>query len=205
MFEENEEIKKLREFLPKYFETIKFSDGQIQKKGGVGEFLKGNGSGFENYDEIKSYSPFFENRDMGAVSKWAKWRNDGIRQMNGELCPFCAYHMESEKINKENAIISKVFKNSALSTASAVLEYLQEAVEAGYIDISAVEIMQGYIGNQSKEDALFSELQQLAVETNYLLVKINKIISFRPMNVTHDQLQNIENSLDEMIIEVRQL
>lgn len=107
VFEENEEIKKLREFLPKYFDTIKFSDGQIQKKGGVGEFLKGNGSGFENYDEIRSYSPFYENRDMGAVSKWAKWRNDGIKQMNGESCPFCTYHMEPEKIKKENAIISK--------------------------------------------------------------------------------------------------
>lgn len=125
--------------------------------------------------------------------------------MNGESCPFCTYHMESEKINKENAIISKVFKNSALSTASAVLEYLQEAVKAGYIDISAVEVMQGYIGNQSKEDALSSELQQLAIETNYLLVKINKIVLFRPMNVTHDQLQSIENSLDEMVIESRQL
>lgn len=83
------------------------------------------------------------------------------------------------------------------------MEYLQEAVEAGYIDISAVEAMQGYIGNQGKEDALSSELQQLAIETNYLLVKINKIISFRPMNVTHDQLQSIENSLDEMVIETR--
>lgn len=205
LFEENEEIKKLREFLPKYFDTIKFSDGQIQKRGGVGEFLKGNGSGFENYAEIKSYSPFYENRDMGTVSKWAKWRNDGIKQMNGESCPFCTYHMEPGKINKENEIISKVFKNSALSTASAVLEYLQEAVEAGYIDISAVEVMQGYIGNQSKEDALSSELQQLAIETDYLLVKINKIVSFRPMNVTHDQLQSIENSLDEMVIETRQL
>ena len=205
VFEENEEIKNLREFLPKYFDTIKFSDGKIQKKGGVGEFLRGNGSGFENYDEIKSYSPFFEHRDMGTVAKWAKWRNDGIRQMNGESCPFCASHMETEKINKENDIISKVFKNSALSTASAVLEYLQEAVGAGYIDPSAVEVMQGYIGNQNKEDALSSELQQLAIETNYLLVKINKIISFRPMNVTHDQLKSIENSLDEMFIETRQL
>lgn len=205
MFEENEDIKKLYAFLPKYFNIIKFSSGKIQKRGGVGEFLKGNGGGFENYDEIKSYSPFYENRDMGTVSKWAKWRNDGINQMNGESCPFCTHHMESNKISKENEIISEVFKSSALSTASAVLEYLQEAVDAGYIDVSAVDVMQGYIGNKSKADALFSELQQLTIETDYLLNKINKIISFRPMNVTHEQLQSIENSLDEMIIETRQL
>ena len=205
IFEENEDVKELYGFLPKYFDTIKFSNGKIQKRGGVGEFLKGNGGGFENYSEIKSYSPFYENRDMGTVSKWAKWRNDGIKQMNGESCPFCTHHMESDKISKENEIISKVFKNSALSTASAVLEYLQDAVEAGYIDVSAVENMQEYIGNKSKEDALFSELQQLAIETNYLLTKINRIVSFRPMNVTHEQLQIIENSLDEMVIESRQL
>lgn len=205
VFEENENIKKLYAFLPRYFDTIKFSDGQIQKRGGVGELLKGNGGGFENYNEIKSYSPFYENRDMGAVSKWAKWRNDGIKQMNGDSCPFCTHNMESEKISKENEIISKVFKSSALSTASAVLGYLQEAVEEGYIATSAVEVMQGYIGNKSKEDALFSELQQLAIETNYLLSKINKIILFRPMNVTHEQLQKIEDNLDEMVIESRQL
>ena len=205
VFEENADIKKLYTFLPKYFDTIKFSDGKIQKRGGVGEFVKGNGGGFENYTEIKSYSPFYENRDMKTVAKWEKWRNDGINQMNGELCPFCTHQMESDKISKENEIISKVFKSSALSTASAVLEYLQEAVEAGYIDVSAVETMQEYIGNKSKEDALFSELQQLAIETNYLLTKINRIISFRPMNVTHEQLQTIENSLDEMIIESRQI
>lgn len=205
VFEENDDIKKLREFLPQYFETIKFSDGQIQKRGGVGELLKGNGGGFENYDEIKSYSPFYENRDMGTVSKWAKWRNDGIKQMNGDSCPFCTHHMESDKIGKENEIISKVFKSSALSTANAVLEYLQKAVEAGYIAASAVDVMQGYIGNKSKEDALFSELQQLAIETNYFLSKINKIVLFRPMNVTQDQLQKIEDSLDDMIIETRQL
>lgn len=73
------------------------------------------------------YKPFYD-RDLASVSKWAKWRNDGIKQMNGETCPFCADELK-EEIEKQNKVISKVFKNSALSTANAVLEYLREAVE----------------------------------------------------------------------------
>ena len=58
--------------MPQYFEAIKYKDGIIPKKGGVGEFLKGNGSGFDKYEELKAYRPFYENRDMGIISKWAK-------------------------------------------------------------------------------------------------------------------------------------
>jgi hypothetical protein len=89
IFQHNEDIQNLRAFLPKYAEAVKYNDGEISKKGGVGEFLKGNGAGFDKYDELKPYKPFYD-RDMVSVSKWAKWRNDGIKQMHGETCPFCA-------------------------------------------------------------------------------------------------------------------
>ncbi|MEI3219067.1 MAG: hypothetical protein V8S08_04800 [Lachnoclostridium sp.] len=36
-------------------EAIKYSDGEISKKGGVGEFLKGNGAGLDKYDGLKGY------------------------------------------------------------------------------------------------------------------------------------------------------
>lgn len=205
VFQETEEIHNLRGFLPQYFDPIKYKDGEVQKRGGVGEFIKGNGGGFEKYLELNEYSPFYKNRDMGSISKWAKWRNDGTKQMNGNYCPFCTHQMDIDKIGEQNEIIAKVFKNSALSTANAVLEYVQKAVENGYINSEEVEVLNGYIGNSSREDALYAELQQLAVETNYLLTKIEKILLFRPMNVSHDQLECIENNLDEMLIDPRQL
>lgn len=205
VFQKSEEVQQLKDFLPKYFSAVKYTDGEISKRGGVGEFIKGNGGGFEKYDELGTYKPFYENRDLGTVSKWAKWRNDGIKQMNGESCPFCTIELEMERIEKQNKIISKVFKNSALSTANAVLEYIKEAVQFGYIKEDSINILDEYIGDSSKEDALFSELQQLAIETEYLFNKIGKIYNFRPMNVTKDQLLNIELNLNEMIIEQRQL
>ncbi|BCJ96511.1 hypothetical protein acsn021_40800 [Anaerocolumna cellulosilytica] len=205
IFQQSESIRKLQEFLPKYFDAVKYSDGAISKKGGVGEFIKGNGGGFDNYEELEAYRPFYHNRDLISVSKWAKWRNDGIKQMNGESCPFCTHGLEMKKIENQNKTISKVFKNSALSTANAVLEYIQEAVKLGYITNDSVEAMESYIGNSSKEDSLFAELQQLAIETDYLNKKIEKIRNFRPLNVTHDQLSNIEANLEDMIIDERQL
>lgn len=205
VFQQSETIQKLRMFLPRYFDAVKYSNGEISKKGGVREFIKGNGGGFSKYEELKAYRPFYEKRDMVSVTKWAKWRNDGIKQMHGSSCPFCTNELEIKEIERQNKTISKVFKNSALSTANAVLEYLQEAVELGYIKDNSINILESYIGNSSKEDSLFSELQQLAIETDYLFTKIEKIFSFRPMNVTQEQLSNIETNLDEMIIDERQL
>lgn len=203
IFQQNEAIQNIRVFLPKYAEAVKYNDGEISKKGGVGEFLKGNGAGFDKYDELKGYKSFYD-RDMVSVTKWAKWRNDGIKQMHGDNCPFCADKLK-EEIDKENEVISKVFKNSALSTANAVLEYLHEAVAKNYINPDAISALQDYISSNGKEDSLVSELQNLGIETEYLYKKIEKICQFRPMNVTHEQLENIDNNLNEMYIDKRQI
>lgn len=203
VFQQNEAIQNIRIFLPKYFDAVKYSDGEISKKGGVGEFIKGNGAGFDKYDELKVYKTFYE-RDMISVSKWAKWRNDGIKQMHNAKCPFCADNLKTE-IEKQNEVISKVFKNSAISTATAVLEYLQEAVENDYVNKDSISTLQEYINSSGKEDSLVSELQNLGIETEYLHKKIEKIHQFKPMNVTHEQLENIEINLNEMYIDKRQI
>lgn len=196
-------IHNLRTFLPQYTEAVKASDGTVSRRGGVSEFINGNGGGFDHYSELEAYKPFYS-RDLTSVSKWAKWRNDGIKQMCGEDCPFCTNVLPSD-IVQQNKIISKVFKNSALSVANAVLDYLQTAVDQGYILSEAVTLLESYIGDNSKADELYAELQTLAKETDYLYKKIEKICMFRPMNVTHDQLVNLEQSLSELVIEERQL
>ena len=61
------------------------------------------------------------------------------------------------------------------------------------------------IGDNTKADELYAELQMLAKETDYLYKKIEKICMFKPMNVTHAQLVNLEQSLSELVIEERQL
>lgn len=205
MFNDSEEIKGLRSFLPKYFGAINYRDGAISRRGGMGEFLRGNGGGFDRHEELKTYSSFYSGRDMATVSKWAKWRNDGIAQMNGNNCPFCTHEMDMEVINTQNAIFEQVFKASALSTANAVLEYIEEATKLNYIKRDAIEALKNYIGDNTKADDLFAELNQLAIETNYLYTKIEKICLFRPMNVTYDQLNDIENSLLDMLIDGRQI
>lgn len=205
MFHDTDDIKNLRFFLPKYFDAINYKDGAISRRGGVAELLKGNGGGFDKHEELKPYSPFYSGRDMLAVSKWAKWRSDGIKQMNGDACPFCTHDMEPEVINKQNTIFEKVFKASALSTANAVLDYIEEAVAQNYIKDDAIDALKSYIGDETKTDDLLSELNQLAVETSYLYTKIEKICLFRPMNVSFEQLNDIEKSLSDMLIDVRQI
>ena len=205
IFQDSEEMKNLRTFLPKYFSAVNYKENTISKRGGVGELLKGNGGGFDKHEELKAYRPFYAGRDMGTVSKWAKWRGDGINHMNGESCPFCATSMEMDVINEQNEIFAKVFKSSALSVASAVLEYIEEGVEKSYIKEDSINALKSCIGDETRKDELFSELNSLAIETDYLYKKIEKICRFRPMNVTYEQLGEIEEYLNDLIIDKRQI
>ena len=201
IFEDNSEIQKLKSFIPSFFSIVRLKNDNVQRTGGVGELLKGNGGGFEKYKELDSYKDYY-NRDINKVSKWAKWRNEGINQMIKYSCPFCTHELDS-KIEEENTVISSVFKNSALSTANAVLDFLQDAVENGYIKDDSVVALKQYIGNKNKSTELYTELQAIALETDYLQKKIEKICSFKPMVVTREQLDDIENNLESMRIDKR--
>ena len=189
----------LRSMFNSYFGIFKLKGDSIAKTGGVGELLKGNGSGFERYRELDSYKPFYNNQNMKTVSTWAKWRRDGIGKIVENHCPFCTKELAQE-MAKQNQTIENVFKNSALSTANAVLEYLKNASESGFIDIDAINEIETYIGDTSKSAELCAALSRLGTETRYLSGKLEEISLFRPMNVTHEQLNNIEESLEKLKI-----
>lgn len=52
-------IHNLRTFLPQYTAAVKASDGTVSRRGGVAEFVNGNGGGFNHYSELKAYKPFY--------------------------------------------------------------------------------------------------------------------------------------------------
>lgn len=205
VFEESNDVKELMSFLPNYMNITSFKNGSISKRGGIGELLKGNGSGFNKYEELNPYKPFYEGRDFTAVSKWAKWRNDGISQMNGDSCPFCTHDMDKVNIERQNKTISSVFKSSALKVANEVLVFLQNGVEKGYINPTSVGAMKEYIGDSSKANELQAEMNQIGIETEYLRSKIEQIYHFKPMNVSREQIEEIELKLDNLIIDNRQI
>lgn len=200
-FQKSPELDQLRSLLPQFFASIKYNNGKISKTGGMGEFLKGNGCGFEKQQELSPYQNYYSQEDFSKVTGWAKWRRDGIGHMNGDSCPFCASDMEMPKINKQNTLFETVFKNSAINTATAVLEYLKKAVGQNFITPEEVNVLQSYMGDSSKSNALITELSQLAVETHYLNTQINTILNFKPMNVTREEIEKIELRLNEMHIE----
>ena len=199
-FNEDDSISDLSNMLSEYMSVVNYASGSIAKRGGLGEFLKGNGAGFEKHQELDAYKPFYES-DIASVSKWADWRTSGINHMNGDSCPFCTSNMDMPVIQKQNETIKKVFKKSAIKTATQVLEYLKKGIEKGYISKDAEKGLLEYLGDEDKADELYAELTQLAAETEYLQKKLRAISIFRPMNVTHDQLTEIEKSLKSMQID----
>lgn len=190
-------LEELQATFKAYFSIFKLKGNNVAKTGGVGELIKGNGSGFEKYHELDSYKPFYEKRDMKDVSTWANWRREGVERVVDDQCPFCTKKLPTE-IENQNSLIEKVFKKSALSTATAVLDYLKKAGESGFVSNSAISEIEGFIGDTTKSSELHAALSRLGTETQYLSEKIERIFQFRPMNVTHDQLDKIDKCLEDL-------
>lgn len=199
-FSQDDSIPDLMSMLSEYINAVNYVSGSLNRRGGLGEFLKGNGAGFEKHHELDAYKPFYS-ADVKKVSKWADWRTTGINHMQGTSCPFCTAGMDMPTINKQNDTIQKVFKKSAIKTANQVLEYLKKGIEKGYISLDAEKALESYLGDEDKADELYAELSKLAAETEYLHKKLIAISGFRPMNVTHDQLTQIERNLKNMQID----
>lgn len=199
-------IAEIFQFLGQYLSTVSFSNDSISRRGGISEIIHGNGYGFEKYPELAGYSSFYSQK-LSEVNAWAKWRTDGIGLLKSgeDTCPFCTGSMNRPLIDKQNMVIKKVFKNSALKTAQAILEFLQEGVRLGYINPTSKTPLENYLGDTSKSAEIVTELTRIGAETNYLATKIQKIIMFAPMNVTNAQLDHIDDTLREMIIETSSL
>ncbi len=201
---QGDSIKTLADTLSKYTSTVKYSETGVSKRGGIGEVLKGAGAGFEKYPVLERYKPFYS-ATADKVTKWAKWRTDGITQMNGDACPFCANDLEKGTIDTENDTIKTVLKKSALEVAGAILDFLKEGIEKGYILPESQCNLEIYMGDETKEQELESELDHLGKETSYLHDKLQSIVSFRPMNVKNEELRKLEDILKKMKIDERQI
>ena len=201
---QGDSIRDLANTLETYITTVKYSSSGVSKRGGVGEVLKGGGAGFDKYHELDKYKPFYSTT-AERVTSWAVWRTKGIGQMNGDACPFCATDLDKDTIQTENTQIKTVFKKSALDVACAILKFLKEGIEKGYILSESQGFLETYMGDETKGQELFSELGHLGEETKYLHDKLQLIMFFRPMNVTNEELQKLEDSLRNMKIDERQI
>lgn len=195
-------IKTLISTLESYFSAVNYSESGISKRGGIGEVLKGWGAGFEKHEELKRYEAFYRSPANRVVS-WATWRTKGIEQMNGGLCPFCATELDETEMEVQNTKIKTVFKKSALDTAGKIFAFINQGIEKEYIVPDVRSVIEGYMGDDARQEELQSELNHLAEETKYLHDKLQKIVKFRPMVVSADVLTTLEDSLKSMQIDNR--
>jgi len=200
-FQKSVELQQVRSLLPQLSDVIKMKDDRITRSGGLGDLLKGNGYGFEKHKELDAYSSFYARDDFEKMSKWATWRRSGIEHMNGESCPFCTKAMDMPRIEKQNEVIKHVFKNSAITTAQKILDFLEKTIDSRCITQPSINVLKEYLGDTNQTAELETYLKQLANETDYLDKKINAILTFKPMNVTREDLEHIETALDEMKID----
>lgn len=86
-------IHNLRTFLPQYTAAVKASDGTVSRRGGVAEFVNGNGGGFNHYSELKAYKPFYS-RDLPSVVLHGNWNEEKPQSIAKKSCPLCGYPMQ---------------------------------------------------------------------------------------------------------------
>lgn len=195
------ELNELIIFIDDYLAETSFNGKSIQKRGGMGELLKGQGTGFSNFSELEPYTAFYDDREFLKVSKWAKWRNDGINEMVDEICPFCAQKIDLDKINKENQIIQREFKKSALEKANLITNLLYEGEKRKFISTESADEIINCMQNKIVDTELAEKLNQLGQEANYLSSKIAHIKTLKPMGVTKEELSEINENIKDMYIE----
>lgn len=203
VFQADLSLDNLQVYLLNYINTVNYKDGKINRRGGVGEFIKGNGAGFEKYSELDNYKSYYD-RDFLAVSNWGAWRNEGTDKIVGNKCPFCADIFRND-ITKQNEIISKVFKKSALTIANKIFDLINEGIQKGYIVENSITVLSENVNRNGCEDAINDELTNIGNEVNYLLNKVDKIKRFKPMIITQEEIIEIENNLIEMRMDDRQI
>ena len=201
LFNTSNLLNDLTTFAKQYLEITFFDNHKITGQGGMGDLQKGYGIGFDNHQELSSYKQFYNNRDYLQILKWAKWRNDGILQMIGSICPFCTNEIDVEKINEQNNKIKTVFKKSALDKVNEILELLDIGVKNGLIKESVKVEFETCLRDENKRDELIAALNGLGIESEYIVKKINKLKNFKPIDVTQEQLSSLENELENMRIE----
>lgn len=199
---QNEKLDKLDSFLIKFYTIFQFKNNKITKSGGIKEFFNGNGAGFEKHDELAPYKDFYSS-NYNFLIKWAKWRTSGIEFILNGKCPFCANKLNDD-INKQNDSIKTIFKNAAIESANKVLDYLTEAVDNNYICSNTIDTLKEYI-ESSKTDELYSQLNSLGLETDYLHKKLTRIKEFRPIKIETDKIKIIDEVLNDLNIEKREI
>lgn len=206
-FQASDDFTQIHNLLLQVQGIIKTKQGNsISKAGGLGELIKGNGFGFDKHAELVPYKDYYSNSDFSEVTSWANWRRDGIKHLNkSNSCPFCAEAMKTDTIQKQNKAIESVFKNSALNTANKLLEFFKGALSTNIISSDSVAELEGYLGDKNHGDEITADLSALIGETNYLLAKIDKILEFKPVNVTREEIGNINQTLQGMKIDINQL
>lgn len=185
---------------------IRMTGSRVSRTGGLGELIKGNGYGFDKHPELEPYKAYYESGDFVRTSKWANWRREGNKQLIGShTCPFCAGDMDMPTIETQNSSIESVFKSAALKTANELVEFFDGITEANVADLSAIARLKSNLGDPTKVEEVSNDLTKLALETSYLLGKMNAILSFKPTNISREDIKSLEKTLETMKIQREQV
>lgn len=205
-FQQHEDFSEIHRLLSSANEIIKMTGARVARTGGLGELIRGNGYGFEKHADLRPYEAYYGSRDFSRVSKWASWRRDGNKQLIGSSsCPFCAGEMDLPTIQTQNESIEVVFKSAALKTANELVVFFDGITESRIANPDAVIRLKGNLGDSNKSDEVAADLTKLGGETNYLLGKMNRILAFKPTNISRDEIQDLSNTLESMRIQREQI
>lgn len=169
-----------------------------KRKGGIKGVLDGKGAFFNPPEALKELSPFFEE---DSVTKWAAWRLQGQEQFGAKgRCPYCATG-DTDKTKEMSKVFSESFDKPSVEYAAAISKALDEL--ANYLNQDKVKELLSLFGVQKDKAVLETQLSKLGIEAKYLNDRLTAILSFNGSSVDRNNLSALENTLNDMKIDLR--
>lgn len=194
IMEEEQEIIELRNNLIKINEKFKrTASGGISKTGTFKSLLSKQNI-YNVPEELESYKPFFENRDINIP--WIDWKNKGESYDIESHCPYCSEQLDLPKHTAKKEVFKKTYTKSDAQNLKEALELLENLKL--YIREEKYEELISFIKNDTPEDIISTIVKKLVTELDLILSRFHAISEFGYRKIVIADISTIEEHINKM-------
>jgi ABC-type dipeptide/oligopeptide/nickel transport system ATPase subunit len=165
------------------------------KKTGLVKSLVSSESIFKLPEKLIKFQPMM---DKDYKVDWVGWKSDGAKYDDNNICPFCTTEI-GEVYKEEKKLFTDSYSKSNVKNISEMLGYFESVSE--YMLPEKREAMSQCIKDPTDEATITKWVTDFYHDLDFLVNKINKIVSFNSYHVKQEEISNLAEKLNELIID----
>ncbi len=169
------------------------------KQVGLLKSLTSSESIFKLPDKIKKFQPLM---DKEYKVDWVGWKNEGSKYDDNDICPFCTSRLDTE-YKSEQELFASSYTKSNVKNIKEMLSYFDELNE--YMEDSKKALLYSCIQDPSDEQAVILWVKRFYIDLQYLVGKINDVLSFNSFRTSSDEISRLDEQLKKLKINVSDL